>query len=136
MPVESDAELREILGLQRVAVVGCSATPGKDAHEVPKYLLEHGYDVIPVNPNAEEIFGRTAYPSLRDVPEGIEIVDVFRPSDEVAGIVNEALERDDAQVIWLQLDIRDEEAAGRAEAAGRRVVQDRCMRVEHERLVG
>jgi len=136
MPVESDPELREILGMETIAVVGCSSTPGKDAHEVPKYLREHGYEVIPVNPNADEIFGREAYDSLADVEEKIDVVDVFRPSEEVAGIVDEALERDDVKVIWTQLGIADDEAAERAEAAGKRVVQDRCLKVEHGRLVG
>jgi predicted CoA-binding protein len=136
MPVESDPELREILGMETIAVVGCSSTPGKDAHEIPKYLLEHGYEVIPVNPNADEIFGRAAYDSLADVEEQIDIVDVFRPSEEVAGIVDEALERDDVKVIWTQLGIADDEAAERAEAAGNRVVQDHCLKVEHGRLVG
>jgi predicted CoA-binding protein len=136
MPVTSDAELREILGLERVAVVGCSTTPGKDAHGVPKYLIEHGYDVVPVNPHADEIFDREAYDSLADVPGEVDTVDVFRPSDEVAGIVDAALERDDVKVVWTQLGIRDDAAAEKAEAAGKRVVQDRCMRIEHQRLVG
>jgi predicted CoA-binding protein len=136
MPVTSDAELREILGLDRIAVVGCSATPGKDAHEIPKYLLDQGYDVVPVNPSADEIFGRAAYDSLADVPGEVDVVDVFRPGDEVAGIVDAALEREDVKVVWTQLGIRDDEAAERAETAGRRVVQDRCMKVEHRRLVG
>ena len=135
MPVKSDAELREILGMTRVAVVGCSTTPGKDAHEIPKYLLDNGYEVIPVNPHADEIFGREAYDSLSDVDEQVDIVDVFRPSEEVAGIVDEALDRDDVAVVWTQLDIADDEAAERATAAGKRVVQDRCIKVEHERLV-
>ena len=135
MPVESDAELREILGMTRVAVVGCSTTPGKDAHEIPKYLLDNGYEVIPVNPHADEIFDREAYDSLSDVDEEVDIVDVFRPSEEVAGIVDEALDRDDVAVVWTQLDIADDEAAERATAAGKRVVQDRCIKVEHERLV-
>jgi predicted CoA-binding protein len=135
MVVESDAELREILGMTRVAVVGCSSTPGKDAHEIPKYLLDHGYEVIPVNPIADEIFGRTAYDSLSEVEEAVEIVDVFRPSEEVAGIVEEALDRDDVRVVWTQLGIADDEAAERATDAGKRVVQDRCIRVEHQRLV-
>jgi predicted CoA-binding protein len=135
MVVESDAELREILGMTRVAVVGCSSTPGKDAHEIPKYLLDHGYEVIPVNPTADEIFGRTAYDSLSEVEEAVEIVDVFRPSEEVAGIVEEALDRDDVRVVWTQLGIADDEAAERATDAGKRVVQDRCIRVEHQRLV-
>ncbi|WP_115862615.1 CoA-binding protein [Halorussus litoreus] len=135
MPVESDAELREILGMDRVAVVGCSTTPGKDAHDVPQYLREHGYEVIPVNPFADEIFGREAYDSLVEVEETVDVVDVFRPSAEVAGIVEQAIERDDAAVVWTQLGIADDEAAERAEAAGKRVVQDRCIKVEHERLV-
>jgi predicted CoA-binding protein len=135
MPVESDAELREILGMTRVAVVGCSTTPGKDAHEIPKYLLDHGYEVIPVNPTADEIFGREAYDSLSEVEEEVEIVNVFRPSDEVAGIVDEALDREDVAVVWTQLGIADDEAAERAEDAGKRVVQDKCAKVEHERLV-
>jgi predicted CoA-binding protein len=135
MPVKSDAELREILGMTRIAVVGCSTTPGKDAHEIPKYLLDHGYEVIPVNPTADEIFGREAYDSLSEVEEEVEIVNVFRPSDEVAGIVDEALDREDVAVVWTQLGIADDEADERAEDAGRRVVQDKCAKVEHERLV-
>ncbi|SIR00847.1 hypothetical protein SAMN05421858_1106 [Haladaptatus litoreus] len=135
MPIESDDELRDILELDTVAVVGCSSTPGKDAHEIPKYLREHGYDVIPVNPFADEIFGRTVYDSLTDVDEEIDIVDVFRPSEEVSDIVDNAIERDDAGVVWTQLGIRDDEAAKRAEDAGKRVVQDHCMKVEHQRLV-
>ncbi|GAB7011076.1 CoA-binding protein [Halorubrum trueperi] len=135
MPVETDTEVREILGKHTVAVVGCSSTPGKDAHEIPKYLQAHGYEIIPVNPTAEEVFGRPAYDSLSEVETDIEIVDVFRPSAEVAGIIDEALARDDVEVIWLQLGIHDEDAVARAEAAGLRVVQDRCMKPEHKRLI-
>jgi predicted CoA-binding protein len=135
MPVETDPEVREILDYKTVAVVGCSSTPGKDAHEIPKYLQAQGYDIIPVNPTADEVLGRPAYDSLSEVEEEIDIVDVFRPSPEVAGIVDEALARDDVEVIWLQLGIHDDEAVARAEAAGRRVVQDRCMKPEHQRLV-
>jgi len=135
MPVETDAEVRRILEHDTVAVVGCSSTPGKDAHEIPKYLQAQGYEIIPVNPTADEVLGRPAYDSLSDVEEEIDIVDVFRPSPEVAGIVDEALARDDVEVIWLQLGIHDDEAVARAEAVGRRVVQDRCMKPEHQRLV-
>ena len=134
MPVTDDDELRAILDHETVAVVGCSSTPGKDAHEIPRYLREHGYEVIPVNPHADEIFDREAYDSLADVDEEIDIVDVFRPSDEVSGIVDAALDRDDAPVIWTQLGIRDEAATERTEADGRQVVEDRCMKVEHQRL--
>ena len=135
MPVSDEDELREILDLDRVAVVGCSTTAGKAAHDIPKYLLDQGYDVVPVNPFADEILGREAYDSLADVPGEVDIVDVFRPSEEVAGIVDEALDRDDDAVIWLQLGIHDDEAVERAERAGRRVVQDRCMKPTHQQLV-
>ncbi|MEF8785024.1 MAG: CoA-binding protein [Haloarculaceae archaeon] len=135
MPIESDAELREILTLDTIAVVGCSTTPGKAAHDIPKYLIDHGYNVIPVNPFADEIFGRKAYDSLADVTEDIDMVDVFRPSEEAPDIVDAVLERDDAGVVWFQLGIRHDEAAARAESAGKRVVQDKCIKVEHQRLV-
>ncbi|WP_222919486.1 CoA-binding protein [Natrinema sp. SYSU A 869] len=135
MPVESTDELEEILEYETIAVVGCSSTPGKAAHDVPKYLLDHGYDVIPVNPFADEIFGRDVYDSLADVEEEIDVVCIFRPSEEVSEIVDAALEREDVTVIWTQQGIRDDEAAARAETAGRAVVQDRCMKVQHRRLV-
>ncbi|RZH67637.1 CoA-binding protein [Natrinema altunense] len=135
MPVESAAEIAEILEYETIAVVGCSSTPGKAAHDVPKYLLDHGYDVIPVNPYADEIFGREVYDSLADVEAAIDVVCIFRPSEEVSGIVDAALERDDVAVIWTQQGIRDDEAAARAESEDRDVVQDRCMKVQHRRLV-
>lgn len=135
MPVKTDEEVREILGLDTVAVVGCSSTPGKDAHQIPKYLQDQGYEVIPVNPNADEVLGRPAYDSLSEVEEKIDIVDVFRPSPEVSGIVDEVLTRDDVDVIWLQLGIHDDHAVSRAEDAGLRVVQDRCMKPDHQRLI-
>ncbi len=134
MPAESDEELREILDSETIAVVGCSATPGKDAHEIPKYMHEHGYEVIPVNPYADEVFGRAAYDSLADVEEEVDIVDVFRPSEEVSGIVDAVLDRDDVRAVWLQLGIRDDEAGDRVEASGRKFVQNRCLKVEHGRL--
>ncbi len=135
MVVTTDAEVREILGKETIAVVGCSSTPGKDAHEIPKYLQQHNYDIIPVNPNAETVLGQSAYDSLSDVEETIEIVNVFRPSREVAGIVEDALERDDCEVIWLQLGIHDDKAVARAEAAGLQVIENRCMKPEHYRLM-
>ncbi|MFB6297388.1 MAG: CoA-binding protein [Salinirussus sp.] len=134
MPVDSDAELREILSLDTIAVVGCSTTPGKAAHDVPAYMRANGYEILPVNPYADTVLGVSAADDLRDVEASIDIVDVFRPSEEVAGIVDAALDREDAGVIWTQLGIRDDEATARAEAAGRRVVQDRCLKIEHQRL--
>ena len=137
MPEETDTAVRAVLErTSTIAVVGCSSTPGKAAHEIPRFLREHGYEIVPVNPNAETIFGVEAFDSLAAVPDGIDLVDVFRPADEVPGIVEETLEREDVETVWLQLGIVHDEAAQRAEAAGIEVVQDRCMKVEHKRLLG
>lgn len=136
MPVEDDATLRAILAGERVAVVGASRSPRKDAHRIPRYLVDQGYDVVPVNPNAERIFDRPAVDTLGDVSGPIDIVDVFRPSDEVAGIVDAAIDRGDVGTIWLQLGIHDDDAVRRAEAAGITVVQDRCIMIAHRELSG
>jgi predicted CoA-binding protein len=136
MPIQTDAELEQIFDLDTIAVVGCSATPGKAAHDVPKYMQARGYDVIPVNPFADEVLGEQAYDSLDEVDREIDVVDVFRPSEEVSGIVDEALEREDVQALWLQLGIADDDAAARAEDAGLLVVQNKCIKVEHSRLRG
>ncbi|SDQ44756.1 CoA-binding protein [Natronobacterium texcoconense] len=135
MTVESDDEIREALEYETIAVVGCSSTPGKAAHDVPAYLRDRGYDVIPVNPFADEIFGREAFDSLADIDAEIDVVCIFRPSEEVSQIVDEALERDDVDVVWTQQGIRDDEAARRARDDGRTVVQGRCMKVDHRRLI-
>lgn len=135
MPLDSDADLRAVLERETIAVVGCSATPGKAAHDVPAYLDERGYDVIPVNPYADEVLGREAADSLSELEAEVDVVSVFRPSEEVPEIVDEALEREDVDVIWMQLGISHDEAAAAAEADGRQVVQDRCMKVEHRRLL-
>ncbi|SDM73585.1 hypothetical protein SAMN04487949_2442 [Halogranum gelatinilyticum] len=139
MPITDDDGLRELLDLQTIAVVGCSTTPGKAAHEIPAYLQRHGYDVIPVNPFADEILGEHAYDSLADIEEDVDLVNVFRPSEEVPDIVDDVLarheDRGDVQAVWLQLGIEHDEAAARAEEAGLRVVQDKCMKVEHGMLV-
>ncbi|MDR9380846.1 MAG: CoA-binding protein [Natronomonas sp.] len=136
MPVESDDELREIFELETIAVVGCSATPHKQAHAIPKFMRDRGYEIIPINPYADEIFGVEPYDSLSDVEAEIDIVDIFRPSDEVAEIADEAIERDDVKVVWTQLGIRDREAGERVEAADKRYVEDRCLKVEYQRLIG
>ncbi|WP_440765848.1 CoA-binding protein [Natronorubrum sp. DTA7] len=134
MPVDAIDDLAAVFEYETIAVVGCSSTPGKAAHDVPNYLREQGYDVIPVNPFADEIFSRSAYDSLADVEETVDVVCIFRPSEEVSGIVDAALERDDVEVVWTQQGIRDDEAAGRVEDDGRVAVQSRCMMVEHRRL--
>jgi predicted CoA-binding protein len=134
----TEAEMRDLLDVETIAVVGCSGTPGKAAHDVPAYLQDQGYDIVPINPNREEVLGRRAYDSLADVSERVDLVDVFRPSEEVSTIVDAVLKRvqrhDDVRGIWLQLGIRDDAAAKRARDAGLAVVQDRCLKVEHGRL--
>lgn len=135
MAAETDDQLRAILETtETIAVVGCSTSPGKAAHDIPKYMLDRGYDVIPVNPFADQVFDRPAYDSLADVPDEIDMVDVFRPSEETGEIVDAAIEREDVETIWLQLGITNNAAGERAEAAGKQFVQDRCLKVEHRRL--
>ncbi|MHC3439527.1 CoA-binding protein [Natrialbaceae archaeon A-gly3] len=136
MPVESDACLREILGLETIAVVGCSRSPGKPAHDVPKYMADRDYEVIPVNPHAEDILSRRAYDSLIDIDAEIDVVCVFRPSDELEAVVDDVLEREDVRVVWTQLGITGDEALERVRASGRTVVEDRCMKVEHRKHLG
>ena len=128
-------QIGQILDHDTVAVVGCSTTPGKAAHDVPRYLLDHGYDVVPVNPTADEVFGREAYDSLGEVPGDVDVVNVFRPSAETGPVVDAAIEREDVTAVWLQLGIRNDEAGERAEAAGKLYVQDRCIKVDHARVV-
>ncbi|MFC6733889.1 MULTISPECIES: CoA-binding protein [unclassified Haladaptatus] len=135
MPIEDNDGLRRILGYKRIAVVGASTSFEKDAHIVPAYLQRHGYEIIPVNPTADEIFGEPAYDSLADVPGTVDVVQIFRPAEEVPGIVEEAIARGDVKAIWMQLEIKNYEAAKMAEDAGLDVVQDHCMKVEHGRLI-
>mgnify|MGYP000524114205 FL=1 len=136
MPVQNDDELREILELDTIAVVGCSATPDKAAHSIPKFMRKRGYEIVPINPYADEIFGVEPYDSLSDVEETVDVVDVFRPSEEVPEIADEAIDRDDVEVLWTQLGITAPEAGERIEAAGKRYVEDRCLKVEYQRLMG
>ena len=135
MPSEDEDRLRELLEHTRVAVVGASATLEKAAHIVPAYLQRHGYEIIPVNPNVDELFDRPAYDSLSEVDEIVDIVEIFRPSEEVPDIVDEALARDDVKAIWMQLGIQNDAAAECAEAMGLSVVQDHCMKVQHGLLI-
>ncbi|WP_435073482.1 CoA-binding protein [Halorubrum sp. HHNYT27] len=140
MPLTDDEDLDRLLDAETIAVIGCSTTPGKAAHDVPAYLQRQGYRVIPVNPFADEILGEPAFDSLADVEADIDLVDVFRPSEEVPEILDQVrarhAARGDAGAAWLQLGISDDEAAAAAEADGIEVVQDRCLKVEHRRLRG
>jgi len=114
--------------------VGMSKDPQKDAQRIPMYLKTAGYEIIPVNPTATEIAGMKVFRSLSEVPFDFDIVQIFRPSEAVPPIVDEAL-KTKASVIWMQLGISNEGAAEKARMAGRIVVQNRCMMVEHRRLI-
>lgn len=116
-----------------VAIVGLSPDPSRPSHRVASYLDMHGYKVIPVNPHAQEILGKTSYPNLSSVPEPIEIVDIFRSSEEVMPVVDEAI-KTGAKVVWMQEGIINEQAAFKARDAGLLVVMNKCMFKEHRRL--
>jgi predicted CoA-binding protein len=136
----SDDFLRRILGsVKTIAVVGASANRSRPVFIVTKFLISKGFRVFPVNPGhaGGEILGRPVYAKLADIPEPIDLVDIFRRADAVPGIVDEALALDPKpKVIWMQLTIRNDEAAAKAEAAGITVVMDRCTKIEYGRLVG
>jgi len=116
-----------------IAMVGLSPDPNRPSHRVAKYLINHGYRVIPVNPDTQEILGTRSYSDMSSIPEPIEIVDIFRRSEEVMPIVDEAI-KIGAKVVWMQEEVINEEAALKAQDAGLLVVMDRCMLKEHKRL--
>jgi len=128
--------LRRILGENHViAVVGLSADWHRPSYFAAKYMQEHGYRVIPVNPKYGEILGEKCYKSLREVPEKIDIVDVFRKTQDVMPIAEQAIGIG-AKVLWQQLGVKNEAAAAKARAAGLGAVMDRCVKIEHGRLFG
>jgi len=129
----SDEQIRDILSLKKVVVIGMSKHSSKAAHYVPKYLSDNGYDITPVNPTAEEILGKKCYDSVSKIDEEIEIVDIFRPSDQVLPFVQEAIKKK-PKVIWLQEGIHNSEAEELARKEGIKVVYNRCMLAEHQRL--
>ena len=130
------ATLRRILRDNRtVAVVGLSANWYRPSYFAAKYLQEHGYRVIPVNPAYDSVLGEKCYKSLRDIPDKVDIVDCFRRSEEIPAIAEEAIAIG-AKVLWMQLGVTSEAARRRAQAAGLEVVEDRCVKIEHGRLFG
>ncbi|MFQ6551941.1 CoA-binding protein [Aestuariibius insulae] len=136
----SDALLRDILTRVRtIAVVGVSAKPVRPSYYVARYLGLKGYRVVPVNPGlaGQDLLGERVYGSLADVPEDVHMIDIFRRSEAVPAIVDEALERwPQLDAIWMQIGVRHVEAAARAEAQGVTVIQDRCPKIEYQRLFG
>ena len=133
MEINSSETIKKVLDdCKTIAVVGLSSNPGRPSYGVASYMRGRGYNVIPVNPNETEVFGAKAYSSLADVPDKIDLVDVFRRSSEAGSAVDQAIAVG-AQAVWLQEGVIDEAAAKRAQDAGLLVVMDRCWLKEHAR---
>jgi predicted CoA-binding protein len=129
-------DLRRILtDYKRVAIVGLSADWSRPSNFAGKYLLEHSFDVVPVNPKYDEILGQKCYPDLTEISPQVDVVDLFQRADRVPAFVDQAIEIG-AKVVWMQLGIIHEEAAQKARDAGLEVVMDRCMKIEYARLFG
>lgn len=125
----SESELRALLeSSTTIAVVGASTHERKAANRIPRWLMKAGFTIIPVNPSADEILGQKAYRTLADIPVPVDIVDVFRPAEEAAGVAEQAAAIG-AKTLWLQLEIRSEEARAIAEAAGMNFIEDNCLGV-------
>ena len=134
--VPTDEEVRALLTRARtIAMVGLSDKPDRDSNEVARYLIGQGYRIVPVNPTVPEILGARSYPSLSAIPSDvrIDVVDIFRRSDQVPPVVDEAIARR-APAVWMQLGVEHAGAAARARAAGAVVLENRCIMVDHRRL--
>lgn len=135
MIIQTDEDLRRILRDNRViAMVGLSSNETRPSHVVAKYLMAHGYTVIPVNPAETEILGQKCYASLAEIPQKVDIVDCFRKSEDIPPLAQNAIDIG-AKVLWLQLHVVNETAARTATAAGLDVVMDRCIKIDHARLL-
>jgi uncharacterized protein len=130
----TDEEIRKIYNFRNIAVVGMSRDPAKPAHLVPKYMVERGYNIIPVNPTASEILGRRTYSYVSDIKSQIDIIDVFRPSKDVYQVVEDSIKKPGISVIWLQEGIHNVEAEKIALDNKVDVVFNRCIMAEHMRL--
>jgi predicted CoA-binding protein len=134
--MDDSDKIRRILGKSRtIAVVGLSAQWHRPSYFAAKYLQEHGYRVIPVNPTYDAILGEKCFKSLKDIPVSVDVVDCFRKSAEIPAIAEEAI-ASGAKVLWMQLGVENAAARARAEAAGLEVVENRCMKIEHGRFFG
>ncbi|MFW6126705.1 MAG: CoA-binding protein [Thermodesulfobacteriota bacterium] len=130
-----DEEIKQILKNNKVvAVVGLSPKPDRASHQVAQYLQEHGYQIVPVRPKADEILGEKAFANLRDIPFPVDIVDIFRQVEAIPGIVDEAIAIG-AKVVWMQLGLAENQSACRAREAGLQVVMNKCMKIEHSRYL-
>lgn len=130
----TDSEIIDILKLKKIAVVGMSRNPGKAAHDVPRYLIKHGYDIIPINPYADRIIGLKSFTSVTDIPHPVDLINIFRPSLDIPQLIESAISKNPT-AIWLQLDIHHKQSEDRARENGIKVVYNRCIKIEHERLM-
>ena len=130
----SDNEIRKMYNFKNIAVVGMSRDPVKAAHFVPKYMIERGYNIIPVNPSANEILGKRTYAKVSDIKPQVDIIDVFRPSEDVYSVVEDSVKKPSVKVIWLQEGIHNAEAEKMALDNKIDVVFNRCIMAEHMRL--
>jgi predicted CoA-binding protein len=132
----NDEQLKQLYAsIHTIASVGLSSNPAKESYDVAAYLKSQGYRLIPVNPAAQEILGEKVYRDLLSIPDKIDVEQLFRPSDEVPALVEQAISIG-ARVVWMQPGISNEAAAERARAAGLQVIENHCMRAEHMRLLG
>ena len=130
----SDNEIRKMYNFKNIAVVGMSRDPVKAAHFVPKYMIERGYNIIPVNPSANEILGKRTYAKVSDIKSQVDMIDVFRPSEDVYSVVEDSVKKPSVKVIWLQEGIHNAEAEKMALDNKINVVFNRCIMAEHMRL--
>jgi len=129
----TDQEIKDVFTLKKIAVIGMSKHSIKAAHFVPKYLSEQGFDITPINPTTNEILGKKCYPDISSVQHSIDIVDIFRPSEQVLSVIPDAIKKK-PKVIWLQEGIHNAEAEKLAMKEGIIVIFNRCMLAEHKRL--
>ena len=131
----SASEIQRVLQFKNIAVVGMSKNVEKPAHFVPKYLIDHGYNVIPVNPTENEILGRKSYPAVSEIPEDVDVVDVFRRPEDVPSVMDDVIRKKGIKVVWMQSGIYNEEAEKKAKENGIDVIFNRCMMVEHRQYL-
>ena len=132
----TDAEIKHILETSKaIAIVGLSDKPERDSYHVAAYLQSQGFRIVPVNPIVASVLGERSYASVTDIPDPVDVVDIFRKPEAVGPVVDEAIAAG-ARVVWMQLGVVNQAAAEVARAAGLEVVMDRCLKVEHRRLLG
>ncbi len=132
---QTDSELKKILQeVKTIAIVGASGSDSRDSYKVIQFLLEQGYNVIPINPAYKEILGRECYPELKLIKEAVDIVDIFRKSEDVIPIVQDAIVIK-AKTVWMQLGVINDDAADLAQRSGLNVIMNRCIKIEYSRLM-